>query len=80
MFTARTALTRSLAAASTVAASASTRAALRAAATRPSLAAAPAATVPSARRFYHEKDKCLRTAILRPRFSLHQIWCTQRRT
>lgn len=58
MFTARTALTRTLAAASTVAASASTRTALRAA-TRPSLTAAPAATVPSARRFYHEKDKYL---------------------
>ncbi|CAK7209692.1 iron-binding protein [Sporothrix bragantina] len=58
MFTARTTLTRSIAAASSVAASVSTRTALRAA-TRPSLAATPAAVVPSARRMYHEKDKCL---------------------
>ncbi|KJR89182.1 iron sulfur cluster assembly protein mitochondrial precursor [Sporothrix schenckii 1099-18] len=64
MFTARTALTRSLAAASSVAASVSTKTALRAA-TRPSLTAAPAATVPSARRFYHEKDKCLTAATSR---------------
>ena len=58
MFAARTTLTRSIAAASSVAASVSTRTALRTA-SRPSLAAAPAAVVPSARRMYHEKDKCL---------------------
>ncbi|CAK7199639.1 iron-binding protein [Sporothrix eucalyptigena] len=65
MFTARTTLTRSIAAASSVAASVSTRTALRTA-TRPSLAATPAAVVPSARRMYHEKDKCLTSSAFDP--------------